>query len=218
MRIGTLLNIERFYSNGEKEEYQSKIIERDNQYIYIDLPVHVQSRRTTFISIDTPIYASYVGKDHSIYRFKTFIKKKTTLTIPALAIELPQPEQIERIQRRQFVRIEIQVDVAVHSKLDKFRPFSTVTNDISGGGLSIILPDGEELTSGQSVNTWIVLSNQTGSYEYITIQCEVIRVLNNNNQPRTASLKFINIDSHTQQKIIQFCFEKQREARQKEIR
>ncbi len=52
---------------------------------------------------------------------------------------------------------------------------------------------------------------------YIHLQGEIIQIYHLKNDFQTASIKFISITDQTRQIIIQFVFEKQREARNKEL-
>ncbi|WP_047980029.1 flagellar brake protein [Ornithinibacillus contaminans] len=219
MKIGAFLTLEVFNAeSGANEMYRCKIIDKNKKYLFIDYPVHVKTKRTQVFTIGTYLSAEYIEKDQSIYRFNTIIKEKRKGKIPALALRLPEKEQIQRIQRRQYVRVETAVDVAIHSTDDAFAPFSTVTVDISGGGLSIVVPKGVQLNEDVNVTLYVVLHMHSGDYQYLTLSGKVVRIIEDERKARTASVKLLSIDSQEQQEIIRYCFEKQREARQKEMK
>lgn len=116
------------------------------------------------------------------------------------------------------MRIETAVDVSIHlAKGGSSQSFTTVTSDISGGGMSIILPTTESLNEHDSIDIWMVLQMQNGEYYYIYSQSTVVRVITNKHKIHTASIKFETISKYDQQKVIRFCFEKQRELRTKEL-
>lgn len=215
MDIGTTLILKKPRKNDDVT-YHCKIIDYDHRYVFIDYPVHQLTQRTAFFNTGTCLIASYIGEDDASYSFPTEVMAKVTMTVPALAIKPPQGN-IRRTQRRQFVRVNTAVDVAIHCPTQSFRPFVTVTVDLSGGGLSIILPKEKTLNEGQSVLMWAVLRMASGTYEYISLKAKVIRIHMTDGALKTASLKYTDITPKAEQVIIKYCFEKQREERQKGI-
>ncbi|WP_036688174.1 flagellar brake protein [Paucisalibacillus globulus] len=219
MKIGDFLTIETYSIEYDSvEKYRSKIIDKNKNYIYIDYPVHLKTKRTTAaIRIGTKMAAEYLGEDQSVYRFKTEVMDKKNGKIPTLALMLPNDEQIERIQRRQYVRIETAVDVAIHSNENKLTTFATVTFDLSGGGLSVVVPKGFRLVDGEMLTIYLVLPMHSGEYHYLHLPGEVVRFIERESGANIASIKFIEQNDQDVQVIIRYCFEKQREARQKEL-
>ncbi|WP_099158376.1 flagellar brake protein [Virgibacillus ndiopensis] len=218
MKIGTLLMLEVTQTDkNDLQKYRCKVIEKNEHYLFIDYPVNEQTKKTSYLPKGTYIAVTYVGSDQSVYSFHTQIVAKVKFNIPALAISLPEKSKINRIQRRKYVRIDTSVDVTVHSPNDSFEPFVTVTSDISGGGLSIILPNKVNLAERDTLDLWVVLPMQSNEYHYVFAQTEIIRINVSDTSVNTASLKFVSITSQAQQHIVQYCFEKQREARKKEL-
>lgn len=215
LKIGTLLNLElKQIQTDEVKKYRCKIVEKNEDYLFIDYPIDIKTNKTAFLYKGTHLSAEYVGKDQSVYKFQTEIVAKVKLNVPTLAINFPNEDNIKRIQRREYVRIETAVDIAVHSSNDSF---TTVTSDVSGGGMSIIIPNGNKMEEKEEVNVWIVLQMQSGEFQYVTALTEVIRIKESDNAANTASLKIIQVTKADQQNIIRYCFEKQREARKKEL-
>ncbi|MFA1820693.1 flagellar brake protein [Virgibacillus oceani] len=102
---------------------------------------------------------------------------------------------------------------------DSFTPFTTVTNDLSGGGMSIIMLNGTGLDHVESKKAVIcmVLEMNNGDYHYCHIKAEFVHINEQRSGIQTASLKFTSITSNVQQQIIRYCYERQREARKKEL-
>ncbi|WP_067725420.1 flagellar brake protein [Oceanobacillus damuensis] len=218
MEIGTVLNIEvKEAETGEINEYHCKIIEKNKNYLIIDYPIHTETKKTAFFPKGTSLSASFIGNDQAIYRFSTEIAAKFKLNIPALAIDIPDNKDVKRIQRREYVRIETAVDIAAHSVDNQFSPFTTVTSDISGGGLSIIAPSNIHLETGFRTDMWIALQTQSQEILYVYGQTEIVYIREVSSRTNLVSCKFISITTQDRQKIVKFCFEKQREARQKEL-
>ncbi|RDW22032.1 flagellar brake protein [Oceanobacillus chungangensis] len=218
MKIGTVLHIElKNPKTNKNDKYRCKVIEMNELYLIIDYPVNEITNKTTVLPKRKHFSVSYIGEDEAVYQFNSSITSKIKLNVPALAIEYPKKENIRRIQRREFVRIETTVDVAIHSIDQAFSPFVTVTSDISGGGISIIAPNGHKLVIGDIVETWLTLQMHEDKYHYINMKTKVVFIKTLKSSIELVSLKFIELDQLSQQAIIRFCFEKQREARQKEM-
>lgn len=216
MKIGTSLKIEVNEEEIEEQSYFSKVIEENQAILFIDYPINEKTRKTVFFTEGTTITATYV-EDEAVYRFisKVVFRKKNPL--PVLAIEKPKKDEIERLQRRDYVRIDTDVDIAVHSPDNSFSPFTTVTVDLSGGGVSFIIPKHVNLTEGEHVAITIVLVMETGKYHYIHATCNIIRIKRADGGITIGSCQFLSLVKSDQEMIIQYCFEKQREIRRKEL-
>ncbi|MFB4166340.1 flagellar brake protein [Virgibacillus sp. JSM 102003] len=215
MKIGTLLNLELMQNQkNETKKYRCKIVEKNDDYLLIDYPIDIQTNKTAFLHKGTHLWAEYVGYDQSVYKFQTEIIAKVKLNVPTLAINFPDKDNIKRIQRREYVRIETAIDIAVHSSNESF---TTVTSDVSGGGMSIIIPNGNKMYEREEVNVWLVLQMQSGEFQYIGALAEVIRIKESDNAANTASLKIIQVTKADRQNIVRYCFEKQRESRKKDL-
>ncbi|WP_163969874.1 flagellar brake protein [Oceanobacillus halotolerans] len=217
MKIGQPCNLEiKDTYSGEMEKYYCKVIDKNKDFIFIDYPIHSKTKRSKKFPVGSVINVSYVGSDNSVYTFTSEITKQVESDIPALAFDKPQKKDISRIQRRRYVRVETAVDVAVQLKSSETPAFTTVTNDISGGGASIVLPKGTTLKGDEFIELHLVLPMVSGEYYYIDTEAKIIRINHNEGSIDTASLSFDNIQQQDQQYIIRYCFEKQREARKKE--
>lgn len=217
MKIGTTLHLK--VSDPNTNDFincRCKIIGEDETYLYVDYPVHMNTNRTCFLSEGTMLLGTYLSHDKSLLQFQSQVIKRIKRTVPALAISNPKSVDIKHIQRREFVRIHVATDVAVHSIDGTFESFTTVTNDISAGGLSIIIPKGINWTKGKEVSLSIVLYTHSKT-NYIHVNGEMIRMKLLKNSLQTASIQFVHISNHMRQDIIQYCFEKQREERKKEL-
>ncbi|WP_233881154.1 flagellar brake protein [Virgibacillus halodenitrificans] len=217
MIIGTLLNIEHTRP-GERQptEYYSKVIEDNEEFIYIDYPVNKKTNKTAFLPIGAIFSITYMTKDETIYHFKSELIDRVNMNVPALAIRKPDKSH-EKIQRRQFVRIETAIDVAIHPLDNSFIPFTTVTRDISGGGISIILPDHITWGEDKEVDVWLAFGEHTGKMRYLNMKAKTVFVKKEKSTVKIGSFQFTTITKHDQQHIIRYCFEKQRERRKKEI-
>ncbi|NLZ44260.1 MAG: hypothetical protein GX894_05335 [Clostridia bacterium] len=160
----------------------------------------------------------YIMKKDAIYGFSSLIRYGETEE-GKKSIILSWPEEWQRIQRRNDVRLEIRIpiEVWVEEKTDErtyMRLVEGTTRDLSAGGVKI--------ETKEKINAEQVLVNLFFQEEKITVPAQVLRsgtyiaV-----DPRTkktkmfywTSLKFLAIQEEKKQQILRFIFQKQQELR-----
>lgn len=213
LKIGDVLTLELKYSDKD-EKFKCKLVERIGSQIYIDYPINLKTNKTAFFIDGTELKCSFVH-EHSVYSFETEVVGRVKQNIPMIKLSYPGDEQLMKIQRRQYVRVETPIDIAVHPNNFEFNPFVTVTDDISAGGAAIIVSSKQALTPGQLINTWLVLPLQNGESHYLKFQAKVVRIIPLNNERNKASLEFLEVDPHKRQLLLRFCFDRQVVMRKK---
>lgn len=215
INIGDTIILEPKYSS-ENEKYKCKLVEREGEQLYIDYPVSINTGKTVFLLDGTQLKGSFVGKDNTVYLFETEVKGRSKQTIPMIALSYPGKENLIRVQRRQYVRVDTAVDVAVHPTDGKFSPFVTVTADISAGGAALILPPGLNIESNTMIDLWLVLPMQSGDYHNLVLRSRVIRVIPGQNGERDKMpIEFMAISESQRQLLIRFSFERQLNLKRK---
>ncbi|MBA2870148.1 c-di-GMP-binding flagellar brake protein YcgR [Anoxybacillus calidus] len=218
LKIGSTLILEPI--NGQTEhKYKCKVAEIFPNSIHINYPVNMETGRTVFLLNGMQFKASFVSNDHSLYLFDTEVTGKIKQPIPLVVLSYPGEQQLIRIQRRQYVRVEANVDVAIHPLNGKFSPFTTVTSDISAGGAAIVLPHKiKGFEPGMTVDVWLVLHMRSGDIHYLNIPSKVVRIFKvEHSSVEKASLQFLNMTQQERLLLIRYSFEKQLEQRQKGI-
>ncbi len=194
--------------NGEK--FRCRVVEKMENKIYIDYPVNNKTGKTVFLLNGTQLKAFVVGDSTSAYFFDTIVLGRVKQNIPMIVLSFPGENSMYKIQRREWVRVETPVDVAIHSLNGEFHPFVSITSDISAGGAAIILPPSKTLITGVDIITHFVLPTLSDEYHYVTFRSDVIRIIDGKNGERNkASLKFVDINESDRQLLIKFCFERQ---------
>lgn len=215
LNIGETVTLEPI-NNVDGEKYRCRVVEKKGDKLYIDYPINEQTGRTVFLIDGTQLKASFVGKDNTVYLFETGVIGRYKQTIPMIILTYPGKDGLVRIQRRQYVRIDTAIDVAVHPINKEFYPFVTVTSDISAGGALLILPKNSNVKAGLHIHTWFVLPLLSGEYSYLKLTSRVIRIVPGENGERDkASLELIEVKEHERQLLIKFCFERQLLSRKK---
>ena len=194
--------------------YKSKIQDISNDSIMIDLP-YVSSKYLLLHEGKVIEFCAVFKND--VIKYKSVIlgrKKEQNVYLAILSV----PEIIGKIQRRNYFRLSISLEVtysvlngiknnyildnmpeAVLKNLKK-----TTTLDLSGGGVKIITD--KYIKHGSRV---LIILNLPKEIRLIcsTIRCDY----NNLNKNYRTALSFMNIDERTRDIIIKFIFEKSRE-------
>lgn len=145
--------------------------------------------------------------------FETTFEKFVDLKVPALALQLPNLKEIKRIQRREFVRIQTNVDIALYFQNSKMKPLITVTQDISGGGARVVIPSSLPMKHHrQALDLYFILNSNQFGFEYVHTKAEIVRT-HFEYGVHSLSLKFLLLNEQERQKIISYCFDIQRENR-----
>ena len=128
--------------------------------------------------------------------------------------EISMPSRVRKIQMRENVRLSI----ILNAKLELLDPgregtvINTLTKDISGGGMQVVLPVNLALGAKMKVSLPLLPDftlETTG---------EIVRLLPpvTESEKLAAGIKFLNLDHRVQNQIVKFIFAKECENRQKE--
>lgn len=211
MKIGATLYLER----GE-DHFRSRLVEMKEGKLFIDLPTDTKTNRTSQMEEGDLLHVSFIRDDTGLYSFYTKVIGRKLGRVPMLVLDHPEEESLSRMQRREFVRIESSVDVAVHPKEERFHAFSTTTVDLSGGGIAIRLPSHHGLKDNMEIYCWVVLPRRLGELDYLLLTCKVIRIFQSDKEQNGwASLAFVNTTEKVRQQVIRYCFEQQLERKKK---
>lgn len=148
-----------------------------------------------------------IEEDGEVYQFESKLISKDS---HHYFLKLQLPDQFKRVQRRAYVRVDINVKTIVH--LDK--DYETKTKDLSGGGMSITLPKEVSLKVDDSLNTSLYLTNGDQVTEVKTNN-KIVRLEEKDNL-LYVYLQFDEIDEADRTKIVQYCFKEQLEEYRKQ--
>jgi c-di-GMP-binding flagellar brake protein YcgR len=207
IKIGDVISLE---TKGAKlERLKCKLVEKKGNKLYIDYPINQDTGRSAFLMLGTQLDASFVSNEN-VFRFQTEVTGRIKENIPMISLTYPGDDQLIRIQRRQFVRINANLDVAIHSLNNEFQPFTAITADISAGGTALLLSKSVRLKEKQEINIWFSLPFQNEGIEYIKVKGKIIRFIPADHDLFVkAPIEFQNIDEDTRQVLIRFCFNQQ---------
>jgi c-di-GMP-binding flagellar brake protein YcgR len=206
LTIGTTLIIETNFTETT-EHYKCRVVEidEDSKYFMIDYPIHISTKKTAFFIEGAQLHVNFTENTNAAYAFKTEILGRVRRNIPMIKLSYPGDEQLIKIQRREFVRVETPVDVSVnfHGGVSQF-----VADDISAGGMAILLDRTVHFKENDVIDLLVVLPFANGDLKYVKTAAHVIRIVEKAGK-QVASLQFDGIEDTDRQYIVRFCFERQ---------
>lgn len=216
---GVTLTMEPFDGTDKKEEYRCKVVDTEEGKIFIDYPVNVQTNRTVFLLDGMQLAVSFIDPNAStaVFLFQTEVIGRVKKKIPMLVLHEPGIDNYVRVQRRKFVRVQKAIDVAV--EVDGMPSFSSVTEDISAGGMAIVLPESVQLEDGTEGKVYGVIPSQHAEPHYFEAMAELVRVHEDEKSGRrVGSFQFKDLVYAEQQMLMRFCFEQQLQLRKKGVK
>ncbi|MDQ0271101.1 flagellar brake protein [Cytobacillus purgationiresistens] len=197
------------YSTDKKEKYQCEVVGKGNGLLYITYPINIETQKTTFLLEGMQSKCSIVTERGEVFLFDCEVNGRLKKKIPLIILSYPGEDAIIKIQKREYVRVDVAVDVAVHPESGGFNPFITVTEDISAGGAAILVKNPVPFFNGMKINTWFVLSMKNGETHYVQCMSEVMRCNELNELNSLISLKFCKLHDDVRRLLIRFCFDRQ---------
>lgn len=212
LKIGTMMILEPTYTDNV-ERLRCKVVEQNDHAIYIDYPVNTATKRTAFLVDGAQFRATFLTEGKQSFAFNTEVLGRKQGNIPMIMLAVPSEDEFIKIQRREYVRVETGVDVAIEYD-GRFSQF--VTEDISAGGILLNLNQPVSFKDGDIVPLTIVLPYMNGDIRYVITEAQVVRVFERDGK-RFASMQFKDTDDLDKQYIVRFCFERQLQIRRKEM-
>ena len=212
LKIGTTLILEPTYTE-RVEKFRCKVVEQKDGLIYIDYPINTITKKTAFLIDGAQFRATFNDENKQSFAFNTEVLGRRKGNIPMITLSCPPDDEFIKIQRREFVRVETPVDVAVEYN-DRFTQL--VAADISAGGLLLALPSAVNFKDGDTVRLTIVLPYTNNEIRYVQTGAVVVNIFEKDHR-KFASLQFTDTDDIDKQYIVRFCFERQLQIRKKEL-
>lgn len=213
LNVGDTIHLH-FFDQNEIHKYRAKVIDITPDAYFIGLPVNEETNRTDIFLTGESCEAQFVTKEQSMYAFQTKIIGRKKSNIPMIMLKRPGKNNYSRIQRRAYVRVNYQTEIVIQSCENDSPPYTTVTLDISGGGIGILYKDHHKLKEHETVQCWLSLPMQSGKNIPIQELCKVARIQNEDTACKV-SLEFVEINDANRENIVRFCFERQLDERRK---
>ena len=150
----------------------------------------------------------------AIYSFLSQVISLNRQNLPTVI--LGEPYDLQRIQRRNFVRLEATLNIIITQVDEDYKPagetFSGTTVDLSGGGAMFLC--NTVLKCGDSLATMVYLSDND-SVKALGRVTRFVENLPNAKHKYSVGIEFTVIEESERDKIIKFIFNRQRELRKK---
>lgn len=226
IEIGKIVDVEVIGDEKYSNVYKSKIDDIENEEIKIGLPI--EKGVVVPLRIGSRIKISMLEED-AIYSF--YGKLKSRVRKPYPYFKMDYPEKINRVQRRNFVRVTLNLIVSLIIKKEESKKkenkekkekekiedkeLKVVSMNISGGGMYIM--SGVKLNKKEEMYVNFNLPDGT-ECKNIKIKIRREQKLNENERTRYGyGLVFENVNLKTSDAIVSYLFGLQRDRRKKGI-
>nr|WP_084225456.1 flagellar brake domain-containing protein [Paenibacillus pectinilyticus] len=196
-----------------KIEYKSRIADVTEKAIIIEIPLNEKTGRLKKLYQGDEISAHFLGQGGVKHYFTTEVTAFNEDVIRLVELRLPELSAITQVQRRNFLRVLAELEIAV--KLNDQIQFIGVTEDVGGGGISFICDGHIPVSLNAIVSCWVLAPFKNGVIEHIPFTGEVVRVKAMETGKQLVMIRFADIADRERQKLIRFCFERQMDFRKR---
>ncbi|MBH5317983.1 PilZ domain-containing protein [Paenibacillus sp. GSMTC-2017] len=192
-------------------EYRSRIADEEDGVLHIEYPLSNQAGRAKRLFLGDELSVFFLSDEGVKHFFDSHVIGFKDDGVRLVKIMKPDPERMTKVQRRSFLRVPAELEMAV--KMSSHTRFLCHTDDVGGGGISFVCEGKWPLQSEQTLECWLLVPYKNGTIEHVSFHAEIVRVSVLESGRKEVMSKFISITDSERQKIIRFCFEKQLEYR-----
>lgn len=201
-------------SSDEEEaamEYKSRVEDEQDDELLIDVPIIEGTGKFKRLFLGDELSIYYITGDGVKHYFNSHVLGFKEDVVKLIRIRKPEPDAITSVQRRSFLRVAAELEIAI--KMSSHVRFVGMTDDVGGGGISFLCDKRWPLTIGQELDCWLLIPYRNGSLEHAQFKAEVVRIKDTVTGRNQVMAKFASITDGERQKIIRFCFERQLDYR-----
>lgn len=193
--------------------YKSRIADVLDDRLLIEVPINEKNGRFKRLYLGDELSAYYLTEGGVKNYFSTHVLGFKEDVIRLVAVEKPDPESITKVQRRSFLRVAAELELAV--KMSEHVRFLAHTDDVGGGGISFLTDGKWQLKAGDVLECWLLLPFKNGTIDHANFKPEIVRVKQLESGRLQVMARFLEISDSERQKIIRYCFERQLEFRKR---
>lgn len=184
--------------------YFSHVVDKDGEYLEISIPT--SKGDLVPVREETRLNVIFVGPE-AMYQFSSTVLRRVREG-KVYALIIAPPERIERIQRREFFRLDVSIPFMFRRQEEdeEFIPAHTV--DLSGGGLKF--RSEERLEEGET----LLVRFEEEQLGELLLELEILR-RDKGDDLYTYAAEFKEILENEQDAVIGYIFDKQRELKKK---
>ncbi|WP_134698941.1 flagellar brake protein [Ammoniphilus sp. YIM 78166] len=197
--------------------YKSRVDNLLSESLMIEVPLHEQNGRPMAYSPGQEITMFHFAIDGSKFILPSRILSRVIDGVPLWEVALPPSDAIQRIQRRNYLRIPASLELSLKS-LAKKNHFLARTLDVSGGGVAFTCKTDFRIDHGERLACWLAIPTKQGM-EHASFIAKVVRVVppKEEGEQQAISLMITEIRELDREKIIRYCFDRQVELRKKGV-
>lgn len=193
-------------------EYKSRITELEDDNFLIEIPISQTNGHLKKLFLGEELSVFFMSEGGIKNYFNTHVTGFKEDVLRMVRIHKPAIEGITKIQRRSFLRVQANLEIAVKCNPGE-TSFLALTDDVGGGGVSFHTNSKAAIEEGQLLSCWILVPYKNGTQEHVPFESEVVRVKEEENGRKLVMLKYERIADLERQKLIKYCFERQLEFR-----
>jgi len=214
-KVNQLLYIQIASSDEEEAalEYKTRIADENETELFIEIPVQENTGKYKRLFLGDELSAYYLLEDGVKHYFNSHVLGFQEDVVRLIRIRKPEADSITKVQRRHFLRVSTELELAV--QLSSRVRFIGLTDDVGGGGISFLCDGKWPMTQGTVLDCWLLVPYKNGSLEHAQFKAEVVRVKKLESGRNQVMVRFNSITDGERQKIIRYCFERQLEIRKK---
>ncbi|WP_251554707.1 flagellar brake protein [Neobacillus muris] len=187
---------------GYDQTYRSMVAEFEHEEILIAYPM--DGDWFGALPDGTALAITYILSG-SVYRFHTKIVGRKNEKIRLYRVAKPAENEIKRVQRRDNFRVEASLAIQLNGN-------KANTINLSAGGVLCAFGGEMAVKEGEIVSGTLEVPNQRKESETISFQGQIKRI-DLQEEWKQAAIEFTDIHQRDQMKIVQYCFERQRQNR-----
>jgi c-di-GMP-binding flagellar brake protein YcgR len=209
LHINEMIFIEKL--DEEYINYKTRVADIHTKYFSVEVPIDIKTGAFKPLKKGQKVAVSCTREDGIKFQFFTTIIGSSIGNIRTFHLEKPEPKLIRKLQRREYVRIPVNVNLSIEYKGSILR---TTSRDLSGGGVSFV--DEEHcFTEKDEVTGEVRLDFKNGKQEIVPFRGTIARTILLYNEVKATAIEFTEIHEVQRAAIVRFCFERQLEIRYK---
>lgn len=193
------------------EEHKARIADIGEDFIAMEVPLSTKTGKLKRLYPGDQLSAYFITDGGVKNYFNTEVLGFREETIRLVIIKPPDPDQVTKVQRRNYLRVPAMLEVAI--KLQNKLQITAMTDDVGGGGLSFVTEDHIPFRQSESISGWLLIHYRNGGLDHMQFQAEVVRIKDLEAGKKLVMCSFTDIQDTERQKVIRYCFERQLEFR-----
>ncbi|MNW39991.1 PilZ domain protein [compost metagenome] len=190
-----------------EKECKSRIADIEEESFLIEIPIESDTGKVKRLFIGDELSIYFLSDTGVKNYFNTYVLGFAEDVVQLVRIRKPEEDTISKIQRRNFLRVVAELELAV--KLKDSTQFIAHTEDVGGGGVSFICDSKYVINQGDLIYCWLLLPFKNGLIDHVPFEAEVVRTKSLESGRTTVMLKFVSISNLERQTLIRYCFERQ---------